>query len=152
MTTAQLPIHRGSSVVRAMTLARNDMLVQVRDTARESDPGFPKAFGRLVDTIDATLRREEALMEMARYERAHAQRQDNALLLAALHHAVSRVEGGNLRVGREVVAALPDLLSLHRFAALRSLVARARRQGSGGGRPLRQVCAAVARQAGEGAR
>jgi len=49
------------------------------------------------------------------------QRRDNALLLNALHHAVPRIEAGELGIGREVLAALPDLLSLHRFCALRVL-------------------------------
>jgi hypothetical protein len=152
MIPAQFPAQRARGVVRAMTLARNDMLVQVRATAREPDAGFPAAFGRLVDAIEAIFRTEENLLEMARSERVHAQRQDNALLLAALHHAASRVDAGKLGIGRELVAALPDLLSLHRFAALRALVARARRQGDSAGPAPHQVRHAFGYQGGEGAR
>jgi len=116
MTPADLPIHRPSGVADVMTQARNDMLAQVRDTAREADARFPAAFWRLVDAIEAMFRNEETLLEMACCEALHTRRQDNALLLAALHHAASRVDGGNLGIGRELVAVLPDLLSRHRSA------------------------------------
>jgi hypothetical protein len=152
MTSAQLPIDRGAGVAHAMTLARKDMLVQVRDTARAPDACFAAAFGRLVDAIEAIFRTEENLLEMARSDRVRAQRQDNALLLAALHHAAARVDRGNLGIGREVVAVLPDLLSPHRLAALRALATGASRLGHGVGRAPRLARAAAAQQAGEGAR
>jgi hypothetical protein len=152
MNTPQLPIDRGAGVVQAMTLARNDMLAQVRDTAREPDACFAAAFGRLVDAIEAIFRTEENLLEMARSERVRAQRQDNALLLGALHHAASQVDGGNLGIGREVVAVLPDLLSPHRLAALRALASRTSRLGERVRRAPRLARAAAAHQAGEDAR
>jgi hypothetical protein len=39
----------------------------------------------------------------------------------------SQVEAGNLALGREVMAALPGLLSLHRLSALRMLASSAPR-------------------------
>ncbi|MBN4711044.1 hypothetical protein H3276_23515, partial [Escherichia coli] len=44
-------------------------------------------------------------------------RQNNALILSALHRVMPAVEGGNLGLGREVVGALRDLLELHRVSA-----------------------------------
>lgn len=113
-------------IVRALTLARNHLLVQVRATAAEPDERFAAAFARLVAQIEAAFRQEEILMESAGAPGLHAQRQDNALLLSALHHALPQVEAGNLAVGREVVAALRDLLALHRFSGLRILAAAQR--------------------------
>lgn len=109
---------RPHGIVRAMTHARKHLLVQVRDTAGEPDERFPAAFTRLVAAIEAAFRHEESLMETAGVPGLREQRQDNALLLNALHHALPQVEAGNLAVGREVVAALRDLLSLHRLNSL----------------------------------
>lgn len=60
-------------------------------------------------------------METIGFPGIREQRRDNALLLNALHHAAPRVEGGDAGIGREVLAALPVLLSLHRFCGLRVL-------------------------------
>jgi hemerythrin len=117
-------IRRPCSIVQAMTLARNRLLALVRDTACESDEHFAGAFLGLVAAVECAFRNEETLMESAGHPALRNQRQDNALLLSALHHATSQVEAGKLGVGREVVTALPGLLSLHRFSALRMLAYR----------------------------
>ncbi len=104
-----------------MAHARNSLLVQVRAAGRAPDAAFPAAFGRLVAAIEAAFRKEEIQMEAIGFPGVREQRRDNALLLNALHHAAPRVDAGDLDVGREVVAALPCLLSLHRFCGLRVL-------------------------------
>jgi len=109
------------TVVRSLAHARNGLLTRVRAVACEPDECFPAAFARMVAAIEAAFRHEETLMETIGFPGVREQRRDNALLLNALHHAAPRVEAGEFGVGREVVAALPDLLSLHRFCGLRML-------------------------------
>lgn len=104
-----------------MAHARKALLVKVHAAACEPDDRFPAAFTHLVAAIEAAFRHEEALMEAIGFPGVREQRQDNALLQNALHHVAPRVEAGELGVGREVVAVLPDLLSLHRFCGLRVL-------------------------------
>jgi len=111
-----------------MARTRTALLRQVQAAAGAPDDGFVAAFTHLVDAIDAALRKEELLMETIGFAGVHEQRQDNALLLNALHHAAPRVEAGELGIGREVVEALPCLLSLHRFSGLRILAAAPRRR------------------------
>lgn len=153
MTSALIMIRRPHSIVRAMTLARNRVLARVRDTAYEPDEHFPGAFMDLVDAVECAFRNEETLMESAGHPALRNQRQDNASLLSALHHAASQVEGGKLTVGREVMTALPDLLSLHRFCALHMLAYPM--TGAHAGFGIRKACVpgrAGARRAREGTR
>ncbi len=110
-------------LVQALAQARKRMAEPVNAAQRASDQGFPAAFTHLVAAVEAAFRHEEALLEGSGYAGVHEQRRDNALLLNALHHAAARVEGGDIGLGREVVAALPGLLSLHRFCGLRMLAA-----------------------------
>lgn len=109
------------TVVRALAHARSALLAKVQAAQREPDPDFPVAFTRLVAAIEAAFRHEETLMETIGFPGVREQRRDNALLLNALHHAAPRVEAGDIGIGREVVAVLPCLLSLHRFCGLRVL-------------------------------
>lgn len=109
------------TVVRALAHTRKVLLGRVRAAVRVPDPAFPVAFARLVAAIEAAFRHEETLMETVGFPGVREQRRDNALLLNALHHAAPRVEAGDIGIGREVVASLPALLSLHRFCGLRVL-------------------------------
>lgn len=109
------------TIVRALAHARNGLLVRVRAAAQAPDPCFPAAFAQLVAAIEAAFRHEETLMETIGFPGLREQRRDNALLLNALHHAEPRVEAGELGIGREVLQALPGLLSMHRFCGLRVL-------------------------------
>lgn len=104
-----------------MTLARNRLLASVRKAALAPDERFPEAFAKLVHAVECTFRNEETLMEAARHPGFRDRRRDNAALLSALHHAASQVEAGNHALGREVIAALPGLMSLHRLGVLRML-------------------------------
>ncbi|MEW6761810.1 MAG: hypothetical protein AB1437_13390 [Pseudomonadota bacterium] len=126
MASSPLTIRGPHTVVRAMAHARNTLLVQVRAAAQAPEAGFAAAFSHLVAAIEAAFRKEETLMEAIGFPGVREQRRDNALLLNALHHATPRVEAGDLDIGREVLAVLPELLSLHRFCGLRVL-ATARR-------------------------
>ena len=108
-------------LVHAMTLARNRLLACIRRAAFEPDDRFSDAFAKLVHAVECTFCNEETLMETAGHPDLRDRRRDNAALLSALHHAASEVEAGNHAIGREVIAALPGLVSLHRLSALRML-------------------------------
>lgn len=123
MTVSPLARQGPHTVVRAMAHARNGLLARVGAAGRAPDCAFAAAFGHLVTAIEAVFRKEEILMESIGFAGVREQRRDNALLLNALHHAAPRVEAGDIGIGRAVVAALPGLLSLHRFCALRVLAA-----------------------------
>ena len=121
MVPARLSPQGPHNAVRGMAHARSGLLRQVRATAEAPDERFPEVFAHLVVAIEAAFRKEEILMETIGFPGVREQRRDNALLLNALHHAAPRIEAGELGIGREVVAALPCLLSLHRFSGLRVL-------------------------------
>lgn len=121
MTSVLLRTQHPHAMMQALTLARQRLLVHVNDIARQPDECFSRVFAGLVAAVESAFCQEENLMEAAAYPRVHEQRQDNALLLRALHHAAVQVESGNIAIGREVTAALPDLLCLHRLSALRML-------------------------------
>lgn len=127
MISHSLLSRHSHGIVHAMTLARNRLLVCIFNAAGEPDDRLPGAFARVVAAVECTFRNEETLMESAGHTDQRDRRQDNALLLSALHHAASEVEAGNNALGREVLAALPGLLSLHRLSALRMLAYEAPR-------------------------
>ena len=141
-------------IVHAMTLARKRLLSCINKAAQEPDEQFSSAFVRLVAAVECTFRNEETLMETVGHPGFRDRRRDNALLLGALHHAASQVEAGNLALGREVIAALPGLLSLHRISALRMLASSAPRGFIRGGmfRTGRLLTKAGSRPGREGAR
>lgn len=108
-------------VAHAMTLTRHRLLTCVRKVALEPNDRFSEAFAKLVRAVENTFCNEETLMETAGHPGLRERRRNNAELLSALHHAASEVEAGNHALGREVIAALPGLVSLHRLSALRML-------------------------------
>lgn len=105
-------------MVEAMTLTLSRLLVRVNDAARQPDERLAQAFPGLVAAVESAFRQEEDLMEATAYPGLRAHRRDNALFLCALHHAAAQVECGDTEVARQVIAALPGLLSLHRFTVL----------------------------------
>jgi nucleotide-binding universal stress UspA family protein len=90
-------------------------------TAGEPDAGFGHDYLELVAEVEAQLRHEETILEACRVqrlqERVHEQRQENAAILAALHHTLPQVEDGDFETARQLVGALTDILSLHRISA-----------------------------------
>lgn len=121
MTSVLLLTRHPHAMIQAMGLARTRLIARIADTARQPDARFANAFARLIVAVESAFRHEEQLMEMEGYPGLRDERRNNALLLGALHHAASQVDSGNIATGREVAAALPGLLSMHRFSALRML-------------------------------
>jgi len=104
------------------------------DPVRTPDAHFVREFPVLVARVEAGFRHEETVMELLDYERRHDHLADNAIILAALHRASPLIEEGDIALGRRLVAALLDLLSLHRISTDLALVtmpgASPGRQGS----------------------
>jgi len=92
------------------------------DPVRTPDADFVREFPVLVARVEAGFRHEETVMELLDYERRHDHLADNAIILAALHRALPLIEEGDIVLGRRLVAALLDLLSLHRISTDLALV------------------------------
>jgi hemerythrin len=105
----------------ALRHARRQLCTRLAQAAGEPDDCFAHDFVALVAEVEAHLRHEETVMEACHVkrleERVHEQREENAAILAALHHTLSQVEYGELELARQLVAALTDILSLHRISA-----------------------------------
>lgn len=97
--------------------ARHALCRRVAEAADAPDRLFTNDFPRLVAAVESGFRREELAMEALRIPGLRERRHNNALILSALHRVAPVVEGGDLGVGRELVAALRDLLDLHRHSA-----------------------------------
>jgi nucleotide-binding universal stress UspA family protein len=89
--------------------------------AGEPDDRFAREYADVVAEVEAQLRHEETILEACRVrrlqERVHEQREENATILAALHRTLPQVETGDCALARQLVAALTDILSLHRISA-----------------------------------
>ena len=92
------------------------------DPARTPDADFVREFPALVALVEAGFRHEETVMELLDYHRRHDHLADNAVVLAALHRALPLIEDGDIALGRRLVAALLELLSLHRISTDLALV------------------------------
>jgi len=92
------------------------------DPVRTPDAQFVREFPVLVARVEAGFRHEETVMELLDYERRHDHLADNAIILAALHRALPLIEEGDIALGQRLVAALLDLLSLHRISTDLALV------------------------------
>jgi hemerythrin len=90
---------------------------QIAALAAGPDDALAHGFAALVAAVEATFRHEELIMETLGYVQLHEHRAENAVVLSALHHVLSDVEQGDHALGRQVLAALDDVLALHRLSA-----------------------------------
>lgn len=81
------------------------------------DAHFSGEFAHLLDAVEAAFRHEEVIMSTLGYARLREQQEENAVILSALHHVLPRVEDGDLGLGRQVLEALLEVLSLHRLSS-----------------------------------
>jgi hypothetical protein len=95
-------LHRGRRKLRARVSA-------LQATA---DAEFIRQFPALVAAVESGYRHEEALLELLGEACLHPRRADHAIILCALHRTMSRVEGGDVIQGRQVVDALGHVLGL----------------------------------------
>ena len=97
-------------------------LADCADSACTPDDCFVQTFPSIVMAVEAGFRHEELVMETVDYTLLHEHRAENAVILAALHRAMPLVEDGDVALGRQLVEALHDLLSLHRLCTDLALV------------------------------
>jgi hemerythrin len=118
-TATRLPSRLPATSVRAICAAirhaRKQLCSRLLQAASAPDERFVREFPSMVAAVEAGFRHEEMVMEALAYDSLHEHRAENATLLAALHRVAPLVEDGDVELGRQVLAALRDVLSLHRL-------------------------------------
>jgi hypothetical protein len=121
-----LIIHPDPRAARAALRHAHRMLAaRIRALQAAADDAFPRAFTDIVAAVEAGFRHDEAILETIGHVDLHACLEDNAVILGALHRVMPWVERGNVELGRQVAAALSDVLTLRRLACEASLAAGA---------------------------
>ena len=108
----------------ALQHMRNTLCGHIRAMLGADDAGFIHRFPELVAAIEAGFRHEETILERRSDARLHARREDNATILRALHRIAPQVELGNVSPGRQIAAALHQVLSAHGLTADLALLSR----------------------------
>ncbi|MET0980636.1 MAG: hypothetical protein ABWY02_00920 [Telluria sp.] len=108
---------RGRAVGAAMAHVRKRLCLRLHELATGSDEDLVAGWTPFVAEVEAGFRQEECIMETQRYPGLRRHRADNALALGALHRITLQVESGDTALGRQALAALADILSLHRLTA-----------------------------------
>jgi hypothetical protein len=108
--------NRPRTLVAALRHARRAMCCRVHALLAAPDTALMQAFAVLVAEVEAGFRHEELIMGTLGYERLREQREENAVVLSALHRVLPQVEDGDAALGRTVLAALLDVFDLHRLS------------------------------------
>ena len=126
MTATRIPASSTRAMCAAIRHARKQLCTHLLHAASAPDERFVREFPSVVAAIEAGFRHEEMVMEALACESLHEHRAENATLLAALHRVTPLVEDGDVDLGRQVLAALRDVLSLHRLTTDLALAVAAR--------------------------
>jgi hemerythrin len=89
------------------------MLVSLEHLGQTSDESFPLAFESMVAEVERDFADEEAMMESIDFPALHSHREQHARVLSGLHHALPRIQSGDIAFGREVIGLLPQWFSFH---------------------------------------
>ena len=119
MTFRHYPGGNAGAIGAAIRHARRRLCARLADTADSRctpDACFVREFPAVITAVEVGFRHEEMVMESLDYARMHEHLAENAIILAAVHRAVPLVEDGDIALGRQLVTALLDLLSLHRLS------------------------------------
>ena len=117
MPTIRATPSRPRALCTALRHGRKMLCRQIATLAAAPDEALAHGFAALVAAVEATFRHEELIMETLVYVHLHEHRAENAVVLSALHHVLPDVEQGDHALGRQVLAALDDVLGLHRLSA-----------------------------------
>jgi len=116
-----MPEHAHASQPRtlcaAIRHARRSLCNRIERMASMPDEAFCQNFAMVVAEVEAGFRHEELAMEMLGYAHLREHREENAVILRALHRALPEVDAGDCALGRQLVAALRQVLALHRLSA-----------------------------------
>ena len=125
------------TICTAVRHARRSLCNRLERMAGLPDVAFCRDFAGVVAAVEAGFRHEELVMEMLGYQYLHDQRAENAVILRALHRAIPQVDGGDCALGRQLVAALRDVLDLHRLSTDLALAVGALASGARTGARVR---------------
>jgi hemerythrin len=126
MTTTRASPSRPRAICAALRHGRKMLCRRIAEIASGPDEMLGHAFVTLVAAVEAAFRHEELIMETLGYAHLHEHREENAVVLSALHRVLPDVERGDHMLGREVLAALADVLDLHRLSGDLALTVAAR--------------------------
>jgi len=124
---SRLPASSTRAICAAIRHARKHLCSRLQHAVSAPDERFVREFPSLVAAVEAGFRHEEMVMEALAYDSLHEHRAENATLLAALHRVTPLVEDGDVALGRQVLAALRDVLALHRLTTDLTLAMATRR-------------------------
>lgn len=128
MGPSRLTDSESPAVCAVLRHARATLFRRVAQAAAAPDRPFADGFPALVVAVEAWFRDEERAMEALGIAGLRERRRNDALVLSALHRVAPAVEDGEVGAGRELVAALRDLLAL-RCGSADLVLARAALQG-----------------------
>ena len=108
---------RPRAICAALRHGRKMLCRRIGEIVSGPDDMVAHGFAALVAAVEAAFRHEEMIMETLGYTHLHEHREENAVVLSALHHVLPDVEQGDHALARQVLAALDDVLALHRLSA-----------------------------------
>lgn len=115
MTSSASQLHRQPASAEPGRIRRT-LPGRLRHLAASTDDDFVRAFPALVTAVDATFRREDALLARFGYRRLSERRAENAVILWSLRQVAPLVEQGCVEAGRQAIAALDGILLMQRLA------------------------------------
>lgn len=98
---------------------------RIRELQAGTDDDFARGFSHMVATVEAGLRHEETLLEALGDRHLRERTAENAMILCALHRVAPTVETGQVEPGRQLAAALEQMLALHRLSGVLATSRRA---------------------------
>jgi hemerythrin len=129
MPTSRARPSRPRAICAALRNGRKTLCRRIGEIVSGPDDRVADGFAALVAAVEAAFRHEELIMETLGYVHLHEHREENAVVLSALHHVLPDVERGDHVLGRQVLSALVDVLDLHRLSADLALTVAAQPAG-----------------------
>lgn len=103
-----------SSEVTAMDMLHHEVIEALHAISACTDQEFSAEFGAFVGKVEHVFCEEDRWMEEIDFPGSKVHREQHARVLGALHHVHSRVMGGEIGLGREVVQhLLPQWFAFH---------------------------------------
>jgi len=116
MPTSRASPSRPRAICAVLRHGRKTLCRRIGEIVSGPDDRVGDGFAALVPAVEAAFRHEELIMETLGYVHLHEHREENAVVLSALHHVLPDVERGDHMLGRQVLSALADVLDLHRLS------------------------------------